>query len=277
MSILLKQFHFEVDGVEYEAKYTKPGLTRASVCFLHDIGDHFGRYEYVADYLCKEGVAIYGADLPGHGKSPGIRGHVGPRQGVYRIIDKLYVHARRASPAPIFVMGHSMGGNIALSYRLRNTDMDIKGYIISSPWLKLQKKATLAQTFLLNAGAALFPSRAMDSGMTAEARSRTRETAENAKKDPLMHLLITPQTALDSSRAAGEILGKANTWLAPVYLFHGTKDRVCSVEGSRIFSRACPGCKYREWEGFGHDTMMENGRDNVLGGVCRWIAAMTEQ
>ncbi len=272
---MLKRFDFEVGGVEYEAKRSVPENPRASICFVHGIGEHFGRYEYVSDYFFREGVAIYGADLPGHGKSSGIRGHIGPRQGVFSIIDALYAQARRASSAPVFVMGHSMGGNLALSYRLLNTDMDIKGYIISSPWLKLQKKTTLVQAFLLNVGALLFPSRAMDSGLTAEALSKNREVSETAKRDPLMHLLITPQTASDCFKAAGEILGAAQRRLPPVYLFHGTLDRVCSVEGSREFAKACPDCKYREWEGFGHDTMLEAGRDDVLRGICRWIGAQT--
>ena len=60
---------------------------------------------------------------------------------------------------------------------------------------------------------------------------------ENYLKDPLVHPYINPMTAIDRLADAAEILEKANAKGKPVYLMHGSDDRICSPKGSRRFAK----------------------------------------
>ena len=105
--------------MEYNGYYSKAEKPLGAIAVLHGIGEHFGRYEKFADYMARRGYSVYGIDLPGHGKSPGIRGQIGKRDEFYGLVDTLLDHVRHEEPGvPKYLMGHSMGGNLALSYRI---------------------------------------------------------------------------------------------------------------------------------------------------------------
>lgn len=267
----MDEFALEYDFVGYPGYFERPENARAALCAIHGVGEHFGRYGRFAGYLASRGIAVYGIDLPGHGRSPGIRGHIGPRDELYALLDRLLAGAAEQCPgAPLFLMGHSMGGNIALSYRLARPDAALRGCVISSPWLRLVTPPSRLMRGLLPFIAALRPTATMKNGI----KGPLFTPAEGAppEPDPLMHGLITPRTAHDCFGAAREILRRAGEAGPPVYLFHGDRDGVCSVEGSREFAGAAgSACTYREWPGLGHETLNEAAWEDVAGAACDWI------
>ena len=52
------------------------GKVKASALIIHGLNEHCGRYQHLASYLTGKGYAVYGLDLPGHGKSAGLRSYV---------------------------------------------------------------------------------------------------------------------------------------------------------------------------------------------------------
>ena len=142
---------------------------KAAVCILHGIGEHAGRYAHVAARLNILGYSAYAVDLPGHGQSPGPRGHAGGTQALMRIVDSLVIYAKAGQAPgpvlPVFVMGHSMGGNIALSHRLYRPDTGVRGYIASAPWLETDNKLLRDQFALCRLLAFFAPGLRMDTGL----------------------------------------------------------------------------------------------------------------
>jgi alpha-beta hydrolase superfamily lysophospholipase len=47
---------------------------KATVLLVHGLGEHMGRYTYVANYLQAAGYAVFGYDNHGHGMSSGKKG-----------------------------------------------------------------------------------------------------------------------------------------------------------------------------------------------------------
>src|SRR5690606_16896350 len=91
---------------------------RGAVVLIHGFSEHSGRYEGVAGHLAGFGLSTFALDLRGHGRSDGRRGHV-PRFEVYlQELDRFRreVQGVVGPELPLFLLGHSMGGLIALRY-----------------------------------------------------------------------------------------------------------------------------------------------------------------
>jgi len=60
----------------YQYQWLCEGETKAVVLLVHGLNEHCRRYENLAKVLNQNHYALYAIDLPGHGRSPGIRGHI---------------------------------------------------------------------------------------------------------------------------------------------------------------------------------------------------------
>lgn len=102
----------------------------------HGMMDYIGRYQGMADALCKAGFAIAGNDHLGHGDSvatPDDYGFFASKGGYRYVIDdvkKMNDLIRKEIPdVPVVLLGHSMGSFIARLYALDYRD-SIDGLII---------------------------------------------------------------------------------------------------------------------------------------------------
>lgn len=98
---------------------------RALLQIAHDMAEHAGRYAELGERLCAAGYGAYALDLRGHGQSAAtsLAGHFADRDGWGKVVDdqlQLNHLIRRDFPqVPIILLGHSLGGSIALAYLLR--------------------------------------------------------------------------------------------------------------------------------------------------------------
>jgi alpha-beta hydrolase superfamily lysophospholipase len=87
------------------------------VVIAHGIGEHSGRYAHVAGRLTATGFAAYGLDHRGHGHSSGPRALIGRMDHAVTDVDSLVtLAAARHVSRPVYLLGHSMGGAIAITY-----------------------------------------------------------------------------------------------------------------------------------------------------------------
>ncbi len=93
---------------------------RGLVIIVHGLGEHGGRYAPVAERLTMAGWNTLAIDLPGHGHSPGRRGHIASYDALLREFAVIRQQAeQRLSDLPQFILGHSMGGNLVVNYAIR--------------------------------------------------------------------------------------------------------------------------------------------------------------
>ena len=244
------------------------------LCIIHGIGEHDGRYDRLAGEMTKNGIAVLGMDLRGHGRSAGKRGDTAPRKAVLEDIDALLAYGEEKYPGlPINLYGHSMGGNLVIDYRNRGNRNDLPAkYIISAPWIKLVRSVPRPLYVLVKGLAHLMPEFAMSSGCPKEYLGNPgNKDVDGYDRDELVHGRITLRCAVDGYDTGNaffdgtfETNGRADG--TPTLLMHGDADKICSVEGSRALAeqnRDNEAFTYIEGKGYYHE--IHNGGPEASG------------
>uniref|UniRef100_A0A4X2L954 Monoglyceride lipase n=1 Tax=Vombatus ursinus TaxID=29139 RepID=A0A4X2L954_VOMUR len=104
------------DGQYLFCRYWKPkGMPRALVFISHGAGEHCGRYDDLAQMLNELDLLVFAHDHVGHGQSEGERMIVSDFHVFVRDVFQHVDFMRKDYPGlPIFLLGHSMGGAIAI-------------------------------------------------------------------------------------------------------------------------------------------------------------------
>ena len=119
----------------YYQSWFSQGVARATVVIVHGHGGHSSIFTRLIEYLVPRDYIIYSFDLRGHGRSPGQRGYINSWTE-YRddLAAFLNLVTTQQPDLPLFAIGQSMGGTIALDYVLRES-IQLSGLILMSPAL----------------------------------------------------------------------------------------------------------------------------------------------
>jgi acylglycerol lipase len=248
----------------------------AVVALVHGLGEHIQRYEHVAAYLNQKGVSLVAMDLPGHGKSPGKRGHIPSYSALMDAWEELRLRVQSLYPAlPLFIYGHSMGGNITLSY-LINRQPKVQGCIASAPWIQLAFEPNPATMLLLNIARRVYPALSQPNDLNTSDLSRDESVVRAYEADPLVHNKITPGLAgpmLDAGNKLNRFQGQLH---APVLIMHGTDDRITSAPASAAFCERAEGdATFKGWQGLYHEIHNEPEKEQVLDYLVAWMQRHT--
>lgn len=262
------------DGIEvqyYEQPVENP---RAVVCLVHGMGEHMGRYGHVADFFNARGLGVIGFDQRGHGKSGGKRGHTPSYDRLQESVAQLVKTASEKYPGvPLVLYGHSMGGNLALNYAIRNGS-GIKAVIGSSPYLRLAFVPPKWKVTLANVMGSLLPGLQQPTGLSTAMLSRDARVVEAYENDPLVHDKITIAYYLAIEEAGPWAITHASELKVPALVFHGTGDRITSHEATREFAEKSNGkAELKLWNGLYHETHNEPEQNEVLDFAEKWITA----
>jgi len=96
---------------------------RALIAVVHGTGEHSGRYGALADALVARRFTVVALDLPGNGEAAGPRGDWPSWSDIRdRVIPSMFTVTRgmpgQPVDLPVVLLGHSMGGLLALDYAL---------------------------------------------------------------------------------------------------------------------------------------------------------------
>lgn len=263
------------NGQKFHALKWEASDTRAVMCLVHGHGEHIGRYDHVAKFLAEKGISTLGHDLYGHGKTEFKKGHWPNYEAVMDSIAALIEEAKAAFPGkPIFLYGHSMGGNLAANFALRRK-ADVKGLILSAPWFRLAFKPSSTDLFLAKMMLNIYPSFTQSSKLDANAISRDPAEVDKYKNDPLVHDLVSPQMFTSTHQAAQWALDHAAELSLPLLHMHGDADELTSFEASKEFSAKAGGgdVTFQAYPGYFHEmhNESEENRKPVLNLLRDWM------
>ncbi|MFI5292181.1 MAG: alpha/beta hydrolase [Candidatus Limnocylindrales bacterium] len=260
-------------------RWAPVGSPRAAVAIVHGFGEHSGRYAHVAATLTGAGLAVHAIDSRGHGRSPGQRGHIDAwsdhRGDVAAFVD--HVRSVETHGTPTFLYGHSLGGAIVLEYVLHRAD-GLDGVIASAPGLVLTGLRNAPLEALAGVMSRIWPSFSIDVPFENEALSRSPEVLEAARNDPLIHRRLSARATTETLAALTWTRANAGSWRLPLFIYHGTGDRIVDPAGSIAFAddaRAggAPDVTLRLYEGVYHEPHNDLDAAQVLADVTAWLDA----
>jgi alpha-beta hydrolase superfamily lysophospholipase len=240
----------------------------------HGLGEHSGRYGNVVDAVLPDGWAVYGLDHRGHGLSGGHRAHVDRYEDLLADFDLF----RRAVVArhpglPVVLLGHSMGGQIALAYALEH-QAELAGLVLSAPALAgdVVPKAAVP---LLRALGRVAP-RLRPAGIDVTKISKDPAVVAGYQADPLVHH-GNPTLALGLAIVGrfAVLPERARALTIPLLLQHGSADVLTAPAGTRLLAATAGSADktVRWYDGLWHEIYNEPERAQPLADLREWLAA----
>jgi alpha-beta hydrolase superfamily lysophospholipase len=219
-------------------------------------------------------LAVHTFDLRGNGRSPGPRGYVEAWQEYLEDLTRFLALVSQDDPGrPLFLLGNSLGGLVALEYALR-TPEELRGVIaVSAPLGELSVPAPLLM--LGRVMSRLWPRFSLETGMDLSGLARDPTVAEQILADPLFHRRGTARLSTEVTAAIARVQAAANAFQVPLLVIHGAEDRMVSPAGSRHFaaSAGSPDKQLIEYPGGYHALFADYGGEQVLADVAGWIEA----
>ncbi len=245
---------------------------RIIVCMIHGIGEHSGKYEAWAQKFCESGMMVYSVDLRGHGLSEGKRGHINKLSDYFDDISSLLKRIKNEwGSLPVYIYGHSMGGNVVLSYLL-DEHQDFCGAIITSPWLQLVKPPSSFLQKLAFSLDQILPSAVFKTGIKSSQLTSDVKLQEESDKDELMHGKISVRLYTELAKAATNVLEKFINPEIPVFLAHGTDDEITDFETTRnLAKRLGEQATFFKAEEARHELHLEPVADELFDALFDWI------
>ncbi len=258
----------------YYQRWRPDGAPRAVIAIVHGFGEHSGRYPNVVNHFVPRGYAVYGFDHRGHGRSPGKRGYINTwsefRDDVHAFLQLV---AEQEPNRPLFMLGHSLGGLIALEYVLRDP-AGLRGVIASSPLL-VQAGLSPVVITMAKVLSRVAPATAVKTGLDASTISRDPAVVKAYQTDPLVHSYGTPRLSTEITAAQNWTNAHACDMKLPFLLIVGSEDRLAPPAGGRKFFDAVTFADKQklDYEGAYHETHNDIIAPQVMADLERWLEA----
>jgi len=258
-------------------KSWKPADPPKAVLFIvHGHGEHSGRYEALANLFIDNQIAVFAFDHRGHGKSGGKRGHADSIEQFVEDVELVLMKCRSLFlEIPVFIYGHSMGGQIVASYLDKVKSKEISGAIVSSAWFWLVSSPPAWQIKLIKKLALIMPRLTLSNGLDSALISSVATEVLLYKNDPLIHDKI--------SLALFDTLYHNGVWLTnhaqevkvPVLVCHGDKDQITDRSGSEQYAKKIgTKAEFKIWPGAKHESHNDYDKENVMQFYVDWLGAI---
>jgi alpha-beta hydrolase superfamily lysophospholipase len=257
----------------YYQYWLPEGKVKASIFIVHGLNEHSGRYQHLARILTAQEYAVYGLDFPGHGRSDGVRSYVDSYNDFNESMESyLDMIKDWQSGAPLFLLGHSMGGLLATVYLADHPDQ-IKGAILSA---SLAKVPEYVSDFTLEMGkilSAILPKFRLIE-FDKEGLSQDPAVVQAYYDDPLVYTgKSTVRISNELNYGINQIEDRGSQIKQPLLILHGGADRICDPSWSQYLHDLVSSTdkKLVIYDGFYHEIINEPEADQVFKDILNWL------
>jgi len=252
---------------------------------------HAGDWVTPALFFKEKGVATYAFDLRYHGTypqyNPGGRLYFHTTSYDDSVADlhafHEWVHEKHPG-VPIFVLSHSNGALISMKYALSTAkNTKIKGFVISSPWLKNKVKVPAVVQKISKLIAAVHPTFAIKPPSLADQLTHDKKITARHYADEAAGLRGTKVTAklgVESEKTQSWVIDNIKNWERfPVFAVLAGKDALADANASKQALQKIPESLLTLMmhdKNF-HENFNEVNRNETFVAIWKWVQKHTVQ
>ncbi len=249
---------------------------KAIVVIIHGSFEHSGRYNHVALYLVNHGYAVYAFDLRGHGKSEGERAFIPSFEVLIKDLGIFLDFLKRQdSTKPVFLLGHSSGGCIALFFEIMHRPTGVKGMVLCAPALRMKKGIGLFARSIAFITGYLFPRLKLHK-LDSRFLSHDQQAISFYNNDPLVYReKLLAGTVSGFLHSVNKICSQLEKIDLPLFILHGAQDRIVDIAGSKLLynkSRSLDKT-FKIYQNCYHELFNEPDKELALKDVVSWLDA----
>ncbi|XP_004875338.1 monoglyceride lipase isoform X1 [Heterocephalus glaber] len=224
------------DGQYLFCQYWKPSRPPKALVFVsHGAGEHCGRYDDLARMLMELDLLAFAHDHVGHGRSDGERLVVSDFQIFVRdVLHHVDTMQKDYPGLPVFLLGHSMGGAIAILAAAERPGHFAGMALIAPLVLPSPESATTFKVLAAKVLNLVLPNLSLGA-VDFNILSRNREEVENYNSDPLVYhggLKVSFCTQL--LNAVSRVERGMPKLTLPFLLLQGSDDHLCDNKGAYL-------------------------------------------
>jgi alpha-beta hydrolase superfamily lysophospholipase len=263
------------DGRSLFYRFRVPARPAGVVLLLHGYAEHSGRYGWVMERLGEAGFSVYAPDIRGFGASarPGALADLDSLESAVRDVASLAAVIQRVLPgAPLFLLGHSMGGMLAALYALRHPE-GLAGLVTTGAAVEIPEFISpllLRVSGLLSRLLPLLPAQPFE----YHELSRDPQVIRALEEDPLYYKgKMRARTGYQQLLGIREVLSGLSNLRLPLLVLHGAEDRTISPKASEAFFRGASSQDktMKIFPGLRHEILNEPEREQVLAVILDWL------
>jgi len=256
-------------------QWTTPNSTMPLV-LVHGGGEHSNRHAELAERLAQRGYAVEAFDLPGHGRSPGTRGHI-PHFSEYLVVLDAFVQLvrkRYAGKKPI-LFGHSLGGLITAVYAADHGAY-LRAVALSSPLWGLNVPVPAWKHLIAYTLVRVWPSLTLRRpALGPNTLSHDPAVEVDYLRDPLVHFQASLRLYVDSRRQLDLLPETVRRLKIPILVQQAGEDRIASAPATEALFPLIGSEQKRLiiYPGYSHEIFHEIGKEAVFLDFFEWLAA----
>lgn len=237
---------------------------KAVIVIIHSAFEHHRWYAWLIEKLRTEGFHVVMGDLPGHEE-----GSKYTRVHDEYLIDYLYyikklVHSALTFQLPIFIIGHGLGGTLAIQF-LKKAKIECTGLILTSPWLALQKNSSLLANALASIN--LSPNKKISMEFSKKELTRNVDGFTEMVDEYAYHSNVTIRWYREIQQLMKNLcVQQEKTLSLPILLITANRDKIADPESAKkwLLLQNTNEFQYKEWPNSYHNLFHENEREEVF-------------
>lgn len=268
---------YSKDNFFYGREYHPKKEAKATVLYLHDLGDHVGRHNdffHAFEKSFKYPVQFLMFDYRGHGKSSGSRGHIDSMdQLCFDALSLLNEYKEDFKNRPIYVLCSGFGGLVALkiiSNFFGKLNVKIDGLILLNPSFKWRGVLPQFRDIIFSKTPILSKVK-VPYYLDGRDISSDPILSQEFDRDPLVNHRFSWNTFWEFKNNSRELRTSAYYLDIPIFIGISRRNRLYDYKITELFSRAINDSTIHYYEVTDHDLLHSRVTSNLIEDVSNWI------